>query len=964
MSVKMSVVKRNGSREPLDIEKIHKVVFWATDGLTGVSASEVEIKSQIQFYDGIKTTDIHETLIKAAADLISEESPNYQFVAGRLVNYQVRKQVYGSYDPLPIAEIIARNIESGFYDSKLLGLYTADEWKAIDDFIDHDRDMSLAYCAMEQMRGKYLVQNRFTGELLETPQILYALVAATLFANYPTATRLRWVRDYYDAISSHEISLPTPVMAGVRTNIRQASSCTLIETADSLKSITATSGAIVEYVSNRAGIGIGAGSIRALGSPIRNGDATHTGVTSFFKLFQASVNSCNQGGVRKGSATLHYPIWHLEIEDMLVLKNNKGTEENRVRQMDYSVQINKLFYERLIGGGYVTLFSPHDVPEMYEAFFADQELFRAMYESAEKNPNLRKKTIKALDLFTSLANERRDTGRIYIMNVDNCNTHSAFIEKVAPVRMSNLCLTGDTMVTIMRQDGEVADVRLGLIGEEMRAGPVKVWSRNIKTGKLEFQSIMAFAMTSPAAKVLKIRDKESGRSITCTPDHQIYTTNRGYVRAADLRSDDMLFLTGNNGKFSLLEEGPWVEIEEVDGFHAVYDITVENNENFFANDILVHNCQEITLPTVPMATIESTRVTIPLAELPIFMAAANNEGKQVQIICMKYIDGDEKQFVEVEVSEDKSLIALCTLSAINWGVVKSPDDFQRICRLAVRGLDALLDYQNYPVEAARRHTELYRPLGIGIINFAYFLAKNGARYSDDSGLSLVDEYAEAWSYYLIRASVDLAKEFGPCRGWKNTKYGQGIVPLDTRKAKIDELVPHVERLDWEGLRNDLREFGIRNSTLMALMPAETSAQVANATNGIEPPRDLVSVKQSKHGVLKQVVPEIRRLKRKYDLLWDQKSPEGYLKLCGVLQKYIDQAISVNTSYNPKFYENGTVPMSELLRHILMHYSMGGKTLYYNNSLDNAGEVNVDQLVADGDISIQTADEEACESCTI
>lgn len=807
------VTKRDGSKEELNLEKFHKVVFWATEGLSGVSASEVEIRSKLQFYNNIKTTDIQETLIKAASDLISEEAPNYQYVAGRLVNYMLRKEVYGRFQPTRLYDLIKKNVALGFYDPLLLSDYTEEEWDEINGFANHERDMSLTYVAMEQMRGKYLVQNRVTGQILETPQVLYILVAAVLFSREPKETRLQWVRDYYEATSKHEISLPTPIMAGVRTAIRQYSSCTLIECDDSLRSINATSAAVVDYVSQRAGIGLGAGRIRALGSPVRNGDTSHTGVTPFFKLFQAAVNSCNQGGVRKGSATLYYPIWHYEIEHMLVLKNNKGIEDNRVRHMDYAVQFNKLFYERLIQGGDITLFSPNEVPDMYEAFFSDYDRFKELYETAERNTRLRKKKMKAVDLFSMFIKERKETGRIYLMNVDHANTHSSFDEKVAPVRMSNLCT-------------------------------------------------------------------------------------------------------------------------------------------------------EICLTTTPMGTIQTERRRVPLDGLSNLLVDLNREEKQVAVL------GIDGAMADIEIKEDMSRIALCTLSAINWGVVKAPSDFARIGRLTVRALDNLLDHQNYPVYAARKHTEEYRPLGIGIINFAYFLAKNSARYTDGSGLALVDEWAEAWSYYLIKASVELAKERGPCKLVGKTKYGKGIVPLDTRKRDVDTLVPHRERLDWDALRDDLRTFGIRNATLMALMPAETSAQISNSTNGIEPPRSYVSVKQSKHGVLKQVVPELRKLRHKYELLWDQHSPEGYLHLCAVLQKYIDQAISVNTSYNPKFFEDEKIPVSVLLRDVLAFYKFGGKQMYYLNSNDGAGEINVTGTATGTSNAVAVAEpadalqEEDCDSCKI
>lgn len=764
----IQVTKRDGTKEPLNVEKLHKVVFHACEDVTGVSPSEIEIQSQIQFYNGMKTSEIQETLIKSAADLINEDTPNYQFVGGRLINYTLRKEVYDGYEPCHVHDLVVKNTERGFYDPELINHYDENEWNKINGFIKHDRDESLTYVAMEQLRGKYLVQNRVTGEIFETPQMCYILIAATLFHNYPVETRLQYVKDYYDAISLHDISLPTPVMAGVRTPQRQFSSCVLIETGDSLDSISATASAVVKYVSQKAGIGIGGGSIRAIGTPIRKGDAYHTGVIPFYKHFQSAIKSCSQGGVRGGAGTIYYPIWHYEVEDLLVLKNNKGTEDNRVRHMDYGVQFNKLMYERLVTGGDITLFSPSDVPGLFDAFFANQGKFRELYETAERNTRLRKKTIPASQLFSSFMEERKNTGRIYLQNVDNANDHGSFLPDVAPIRQSNLCA-------------------------------------------------------------------------------------------------------------------------------------------------------EIDLPTKPLNDINDP-------------------------------DGE---------------ISLCTLSAINWGNIKSPADFEKACKLAVRGLDALLSYQNYPVLAAQLSTEKRRPLGVGIINFAYWMAKNDLSYQniDKDGLELVDEWAEAWSYYLIKASADLAVEQGNISGIDETKYGQGITPNQTYKKDLDELVKHKERQDWKGLRKQLKATGIRNSTLMALMPSETSAQIANATNGIEPPRSLISVKQSKHGVLKQVVPEFRRLKNKYDLLWDQKSPEGYLKIMAVLQKYIDQGISVNTSYNPVYFEDEKIPMSVLLQHLLMFYKYGGKQLYYFNTFDGQGEIDIDKMTG-GELAQGEVDDEDCESCTI
>ena len=758
------VTKRDGQLEPLDLDKFHRVVAWACDGLNNVSESEIELKSRVQFYDKIKSTDIQETLIKAAAELISEDTPNYQYVASRLINYNLRKEVYGQPEPRSLYEHYHHVVVEGYYDPALGSMYSKEEFDWLDKQLDHARDFQIVYAGMEQFRGKYLIKNRVTNKYYETPQMAYMLIAMTLFATYDKETRLKWVKDLYDSISTFEISLPTPIMAGLRSPQKQFSSCVLIETDDSLDSINATTSSIVKYVSQKAGIGIGAGRIRAIGSPIRNGDAAHTGVIPFYKLFQSAVKSCSQGGVRGGAATLHYPVWHLEVEDLLVLKNNKGVEENRVRHMDYSVQFNKVMYERLLTGGNITLFSPSDVPELYDAFFVDNDRFRALYEKYEADPSIRKKSVSAIDLFSAFLQERKDTGRIYLMNVDHANDHGSFLKEVAPIKMSNLC-------------------------------------------------------------------------------------------------------------------------------------------------------QEIDLPTKPLEHIHD----------------ANGE------------------------------ISLCTLAAINWGKMKTKHDFARVCELAVRGLDELLDYQDYPVVAAKIGTDNRRPLGVGIINLAYWLAKNDLNYQDitEEGLAKIHEWTEAWSYHLIRASVELAKEKGPCWLTMETKYNQGVLPIDTYKRDVDALVAPEYHMDWDSLREDLRNYGIRNSTLMALMPAETSAQISNSTNGIEPIRALVSVKTSKDGILKQVAPEVRRLKNKYDLLWNQKSPEGYLKICAVLQKFIDQGISVNTSYNPKFYDEEQIPMSELIKHIVMFYKLGGKQLYYLNTADGAGEIQIEPTPLTGEI-----DNETCDSCTI
>ena len=762
MDSMITVVKRDGLKEELDLEKFHKVVQFACEGITGVSESEIELRSHINFYDKITSKEVQETLIKAAADLISEESPNYQVVAGRLISYDLRKEVYNDFGPPPLIDHVKNVIEAGFYDRELLNWYTEEEFNLMDSWIDHTRDDNLTYAAMEQLRGKYLVKNRSTGKFYETPQMAFILISATLFHKYES-DRMTYVKDFYDALSRFDISLPTPVMAGVRTSVRQFSSCVLIETDDSLDSISATASAIVKYVSKRAGIGVGAGRIRALGSSINGGHATHTGAIPFYKHFQSAVRSCSQGGVRGGAATLYYPIWHYEVEDLLVLKNNKGTSDNRIRHLDYGVQFNKVFYERLLNGDDITLFSPSDVPELWDPFFSDNDKFRELYEAAERKTSIRKKKISAIDLFSAFMQERKDTGRIYLMNVDHANDHGAFIKEVAPIRQSNLCC-------------------------------------------------------------------------------------------------------------------------------------------------------EIDLPTKPLSNI------------------ADEEGE----------------------------ISLCTLAAINWGNIKKPEDFEKPANLLVRALDELLDYQEYPVIAAELSTKNRRPLGVGIINFAYWMAKNNMTYSEPD-LNLIDEYTEAWSYYLIKTSIDLAEEKAPCPKAPETQYFHGRMPNDTYKKDVDELVPHVERMNWKELRAKAQQFGIRNSTLMALMPSETSSQISNATNGIEPPRALVSVKQSKDGVLKQVVPSFHHLKNKYELLWDQKSPEGYLKIVAVLQKYIDQGISVNTSYNPVYFEDEKIPMSVMLQHLLMFYKYGGKQLYYFNTYDGAtDEQEEDAPLESGEM----VDDEECDACTI
>lgn len=733
------VTKRDGTLEVLDLNKIHKVVEWAAEGLD-VSVSQVELEAHLKFFDKMTTEDIQKTLIKSAADLISVEYPDYQYMASRLVVFNLRKKVYGTFAPPHLLSHVKDKTQKGWYDKHILADYTEAEFDTLNSHINHELDMKFAYAGIMQLEGKYLVQDRVKKQVFETPQFLYMLVGMCLFSKYPKSTRIHYVKAFYDETSSFKLSLPTPIMAGVRTPTRQFSSCVLIESGDSLDSINAATSSIVKYISQRAGIGINGGRLRALGSAIRNGEAVHTGVIPFWKMFQTAVKSCSQGGVRGGAATVFYPLWHLEVESLLVLKNNKGIEENRIRHMDYGVQLNKLMYERLITDGYITLFSPSDVEGMYDAFFEDQDKFNRLYIAAEGDSSIRQKRVKAVELFSLMMQERASTGRIYIQNVDHCNTNSPFDPKVAPIRQSNLCL-------------------------------------------------------------------------------------------------------------------------------------------------------EIALPTKPLNNVDDE-------------------------------DGE---------------VALCTLAAFNLGMIKSLKDLERTADIAVRALDALLDYQNYPLPAAKRSSMGRRTLGIGAINYANWIAKQGLKYSDGSANNKTHELFEAIQYYCLKASNNLAKEVGACPYFSDTTYAKGVLPIDRYKKSVDDLHSAELLLDWESLRSDIAANGLRNSTLTALMPAETSAQVSNSTNGIEPPRGLVSIKSSKDGQLKQVVPDIKKLKNSYELLWDIPSNKGYLDLVGIMQKFVDQAISANTNYDPNKFPDGLVPLQQMIADILHAYKVGAKTLYYHNTRDGSSQ---------------------------
>ena len=767
MSNGTMIVKRDGTKEHLNIDKIHKVVEHACEGLAGVSSSLIEMNANLQFYDGMTTEEIQEVLVRSANDLISLDVPNYQFAAARLLSYSVNKMVFGEYNAITLQQNIDRNIERKVYDSAILDSYTQEEICTLDSYIRHKRDENFTYAGLRQVVDKYLCQDRSSGEIFETPQFMYMMIAATLFANYPAETRMHYVRRYYDATSLFKINIPTPVMAGVRTPVRQFASCVLVDSDDTLDSIFASDMAIGRYTAQRAGIGINAGRIRGVNAKIRGGEVAHTGIVPFLKKFESTVRCCTQNGVRGGSATTHFPFWHQEIEDILVLKNNKGTEDNRVRKLDYSIQLNKTMYERLLTGGEITLFSPHDVPGLYDAYFGDPVVFQELYEKYERATSIKKKKISAMELFSALIKERAETGRIYIMNVDHCNTHSSFKDTVY---MSNLC-------------------------------------------------------------------------------------------------------------------------------------------------------QEITLPTKPL----------------------------------DHIDDPEGE------------IALCILSAINVGIIRSLDDLEELCDLAVRALEEIIDYQRYPIKAAEISTKARRSLGVGYIGLAHFLAKNKAQYSDAESWKLVHDLSEAFQYYLLKASNNLAQERGACEYFNRTKYSDGILPIDTYKTDVDNIVENKLNYDWDSLRKSIREHGLRHSTLSAQMPSESSSVVSNATNGIEPPRGYLSVKKSKKGPLKQIVPQYTTLKNYYSLLWDMPSNEGYINVVAVMQKFFDQAISGNWSYNPTHYPDNEVPMSVMMQDLLNTYKYGWKTSYYQNTYDyktDPSELEDEKPQVELQSPPVAEDDEECEACAI
>ena len=771
----INVVKRNGQIVPLDIAKIQRQVAHDCKGIDNVSPSMIEIKAQIELHDGISTETIDELLLKAMVNLIDEtENPdinnvNYQYVAGRQKVSMLRKEVYGTYTPPPLYDIVKKNVEAGMYTDELLEWYSKEEWNIIDLFIDHAKDEEYTYAAIAQLAEKYLVQNRATGQIYETPQVRYAIAAATAFHNEPKDKRLKYVKEYYECASEGHFTLATPVLAGLGTTTKQFSSCVLISSDDTLDSIFAAGEMMAKYASKRAGIGLEIGRIRPLGAPIRNGEIKHTGMIPFLKKWFGDLRSCSQGGVRNASCTVTFPVWHYQFEDLIVLKNNQGTEETRVRQMDYSVVVNKMFFNRFAKNENITLFDPHDVPDLYEAYYRDSEEFEKLYTMYESKRGIKKKVLPAVEIFKNgILKERTDTGRIYLVFIDNVINQGPFDTKLDPIYQSNLC-------------------------------------------------------------------------------------------------------------------------------------------------------QEILLPTKPFQRIE----------------------------------------------DEAGRIALCTLGSVNWGAFKSPQEMRKACRVLVRSLSNLLSYQDFLSVQSKLANLDFEPLGVGITNLAYWHAKRNFKYGEPEALAEVKRWMEHQSYYLIETSVELAQERGACKLSAQTYYGKGVFPWERRAEGVNELTDFSPSMDWESLREKLLKYGIRNATLMAVAPVESSSVVLNSTNGIEMPMELISVKESKAGSFVQVVPEYKRLKNRYQMMWDQKDCVEYLKTAAVLAVYIDQSLSTNTFYNPAYFNQGKVPGTLIAKNLMLAYKWGIKTIYYSliNKVGSKAALQEDNVIPFIKQDI-IEDEEYCESCVL
>lgn len=1071
--MEIKVLKRSGKLEAFDADKINETLEWACSGLEGVSPSQVAVNAKIQFFDGITSELIQKLIIKSAADLIGVSTPNYQYVAGRLLMFDLRKKVYGQYQPDDFYEHIYNLSKLGKYDPDILVKWSQDEINQLGEHIDHERDMDYTYAAMMEWEAKYLVKDRTTNQHYESAQFAIMLIGMCLHQDETKDKRVQYVKDFYDVISKGD-SLPTPIMAGVRTPTRQFSSCVLIEAGDSLNSINATSSAIVNYASKRAGIGINGGNIRAIGSPIRGGEATHTGCIGFYKYFQSALKSCSQGALRGAAATLFYPFWHMEVESLLVLKNNKGTEDNRVRHLDYAVQFSKIAYERLLQKGNITLFSPHSVPELWEAFFAPEDVFKEVYERLEQDPLINKKVIKAEDLWSLFGNERSSTGRIYLQNVDHTNNNSPFDWKKAPIRQSNLCVAPETQIL----------TRIGYVPiAELEGDVVDIWNGR------EFSEVLV-TKTGEDQKLLKVTTS-SGESLECTPYHKWYVAE-GYTgkvhekRTHELVAGDKLikfdlpliegdkvldkayengFFTadgcvdksGNNRvyfyhakrelvKFFDLRNHCVQELQNreygiADGLQNKYFVpvagyTIESRLKWLAGWLDGDGCvyrngtnQQIVGTSIEPEFLRevqrmlqtlgvSAKVTHAMGEGYRKLPKNDGSGEMGDYWCQnserllitsfdvyrlmdlglgehlkrlsvikRLPQRDAKQFVKIvdvvdegriddtycfreskrgmgmfnglltgqcleialpttplnNIEDEDGEIALCTLAAFN---LANTDNLIHRAKVLVRALDNLLDYQGYPVKAALKNRKR-RTLGVGVVNYAHFLAKNGVRYSDGSAKELTHSLFEEIQFSLLKASCELAKEKGKCEWFSDTTYSQGILPIDRYNKNLDSIVTDKLQQDWEGLRKDIMRHGLRNSTLSALMPSETSSKISNATNGIEPIRDYVVTKGSKDGRYKQVAPQSVELYGKYESVWDTKINKGYIELVAIMQKWVDQTISANTNYDPRKYDGGKVPLKEVLQDLLYGYKLGVKTFYYHNTRDGSGEDVEDDGCASG-----------------
>ena len=775
----ITVIKRSGVKEPLMIEKWQAQVAKVCQGTADVSQSMIEIKAQLSFYDGITTEEIDEITLRAIVDLIDvEHNPdvghtNYQYVAGKQRLSMLRKDVYGSYTPPHLYDIVKKNVAVGLYTPELLEWYTEDDWNRMNDMLDHEKDEQYSYAAIEQLIEKYLVRNRATKEIYETPQIRYMVAAATVFhKEEPQSSRMRYIREYYNCASDGLFTLATPVLAGLGTQTKQFSSCVLIRSDDNLDSIFASGEMMAKYASKRAGIGLEIGRLRSLGSPIRGGEIMHTGMIPFLKKWFGDLRSCSQGGIRNASATVFYPIWHLQFDDLIVLKNNQGTEETRVRHMDYGVVLSAFFWRRFKNKENITFFDPNEVPDLYEAFYKNIQRFEELYVKYEKRKDLRKKTMSAEEVFKSgILKERTDTGRIYLVFIDNV----------------------------------------------MNQGPF---------------------------------DPE---------------------------------------------------------YHTIYQSNL---------------CCEILLPTRSF----------------------------------KRLDDEEGR------------IALCTLGSINWGAFRNPEDMRRACRILQRSLCNILDYQDFLSIQSKLSNDEIQPLGIGVTNLAYWHARRGIKYGDKDALAEVKVWMEHQAFYLTEATVELAKERGRCKDSDRTRYGQGEFPWERRAAGVNELADFAPELDWEPLRQEMKLHGVRNATLMAIAPVESSSVVINSTNGIEMPMSLISTKESKAGSFTQVVPEYNRLKHKYQLMWEQKDCDGYLKTAAVLAAYVDQSISTNTFYNPAHFADRKVPTTLIAKNLMQAHVWGLKTFYYSliNKAGSRQEQRTPEVHYNGFHNEREVieEDEDCEACKL